>query len=196
MQYLVVGRPDRSAYELAPDQGAVIADGEMVSLEQEWILGAPLIARLKEGVGLDDIRAQLPAGCNAFAVEGMREPTAGEAFILGAHTMRDISHFRTYAERVGEVVERFGGRFLVRANEVTPIAGNVVPNRVVITEYPRADDAVAYYVSDAYAPLLKLRLATANTRLVVLARHGALPASARGALEHYLRRHRGASHGY
>jgi hypothetical protein len=47
-------------------------------------------------------------------------------------------------------------------------------------------------VSDAYAPLLKLRLATANTRLVVLARHGALPASARNALEHYLRRHRGA----
>jgi uncharacterized protein (DUF1330 family) len=106
--------------------------------------------------------------------------------------MRDMSHFRTYAERVGEVVEHFGGRFLARANEVTPIAGSVVPNRVVITEYPHADDAVAYYVSDAHAPLLKLRLATANTRLVVLARHGALPASARNALEHYLRRHRGA----
>jgi uncharacterized protein (DUF1330 family) len=196
MQYLVVGRTDRSAYEFAPAQGTVVADGEMVSLEQEWTFGTPLIARLGDGVRLDDIGAQLPAGCNAFLVEGLAEPTAGEAFILGAHTMRDIGHFQTYAERVGEVVESFGGRFLARANEVTPIAGDLVPDRVVITEYPRADDAVAYYVSDAHAPLLKLRLATANTRLVVLARHGALPGSARTTLEHYLRRRRGAPRGY
>jgi uncharacterized protein (DUF1330 family) len=75
---------------------------------------------------------------------------------------------------------------------VTPIAGNVVPDRVVITEYPSADDAIAYYVSEAYAPLLKLRLATANTRLVVLARSGQLPDSARKVAENYLRGRRGS----
>ena len=196
MQYLVIGRTDRSPQDLALARAAVVADGEMISLEQEWIFGAPLIARVDDGVPLADITALVPAGCNAFLVEGLAEPTAGKAFILGAHTMRDITHFRTYAERVGEVVESFGGRFLARANEVTPVAGNVMPTRVVITEYPRADDAVAYYVSDAHAPLLKLRLATANTRLVVLARHGALPDSARSTLEHYLRRRHGAPRGY
>jgi hypothetical protein len=47
-------------------------------------------------------------------------------------------------------------------------------------------------VSEAYAPLLKLRLATANTRLVVLARSGQLPDSARKVAENYLRGRRGS----
>jgi len=39
--------------------------------------------------------------------------------------------------------------------------------------------------------LLKLRLATVNARLVVLARSGALPQSARQTAEDYLRARRG-----
>jgi uncharacterized protein (DUF1330 family) len=191
MQYLAVGRTDRSPRDLALAQCRTIADGDIISFEQEWIFGAPLIARVDDGARLEDLRAQVSAGCNAFVVEGLAEPGAGEAFVFGAHTMRDIAHFRSYADLVPEVVAKFGGRFLARASKVTPIAGDVVPDRVVITEYPTADDAVAFYVSDAYAPLLKLRLATVNARLVVLARSGALPEAARKVAESYLRSRRG-----
>jgi uncharacterized protein (DUF1330 family) len=193
MLYLVVGRPDRSLRDLALTQGRTIADGEFISFEQEWIFGAPLIARVNDGASLEDIKARMPAGCNAFAVEGMAEPGDGEAFLLGAHTVRDMGHFRSYAERVPEVVESFGGRFLARASEVTRIAGDVVPDRVVITEYPSAADVVAFYVSEDYAPLLKLRLATVNARLVVMARAGALPQAARQRAEDYLRRRRASA---
>jgi uncharacterized protein (DUF1330 family) len=193
MHYLAVGRTDRLPRDLAIAPGCTVADGEMISLEQPWIFGAPLIVRVDDGTRLDDLKARLPAGCNAFAVEGMAEPGSGQAFVFGAHTMRDLGHFRSYAQLVPDVVARFSGRFLVRASEVVPIAGNVVPNRVVVIEFPSAQDAVAYYVSDAYAPLLKLRLATANTRLVVLARSGALPEAARKVAEDYLRARRGAA---
>jgi uncharacterized protein (DUF1330 family) len=192
MHYLAVGRTDRSPRELSVAQCRTIADGEIISLEQPWIFGAPLIARVDDGTRIEDIEAQVPPSCNAFVVEGLAEPGAGQAFVFGAHTMRDVGHFRAYADLVPDVVARFGGRFLARASKVTPIAGDVVPDRVVITEYPSADDAVAYYVSEAYAPLLKLRLATANTRLVVLARSGPLPDSARKVAENYLRSRRGA----
>jgi uncharacterized protein (DUF1330 family) len=191
MHYLVMGRADRSPRDLALTQCRTIADGEFISFEQEWVLGAPLIARVNDGVRLEDIKAQIPAGCNAFAVEGLAEPGAGEAFLLGAHTMRDIGHFKSYADRVPDVVKKFGGRFLARASQVTRIAGDVVPDRVVITEYPSAADVVAFYVSDDYAPLLKLRLATVNARLVVMARSGALPDAARKRAEDYLRRRQG-----
>ena len=193
MHYLAVGRTDRSSRDLALAHCRTIADGEMISLEQPWIFGVPLIARVDDGIRIEDLEAQVPAGCNAFVVEGLAEPGAGQAFVFGAHTMRDVQHFRAYADLVPDVVARFGGRFLARASKVTPIAGNVVPDRVVITEYPSADDSVAYYVSEAYAPLLKLRLATANTRLVVLARSGPLPDFARKVAENYLRSRRGAS---
>jgi uncharacterized protein (DUF1330 family) len=190
MLYLAVGRTDRSPRELVLAQCRTIADGEMISFEQEWIFGAPLIARINDDVQLEDVKAQLPAGCNAFVVEGLAEPGTGQAFVFGAHAMRDIAHFRSYAELVPAVVAKFGGRFLARASKVTRIAGDVVPDRVVITEYPTAADAVAFYVSEDYQPLLKLRLATVNARLVVLARSGALPDAARKVAEDYLQRRR------
>jgi uncharacterized protein (DUF1330 family) len=191
MHYLVMGRTDRSPREFALAHCRTVAKGQFISFEQQWILGVPLIARINDGAQLDEIRAQIPAGCNAFAVEGMAEPGDGQAFLLGAHTMRDMGHFRLYAERVPDVVQRFGGRFLARASTVTPLAGEVVADRVVITEYPSAADVVAFYVSDDYAPLLKLRLATVNARLVVMARDGALPEAARKRAEDYLRRRQG-----
>jgi uncharacterized protein (DUF1330 family) len=193
MHYLAVGRTDRSPRELALAHCRTIADGEIISLEQPWIFGAPLIARVDDDARIEDLAAQVPAGCNAFVVEGLAEAGTGQAFVFGAHTMRDLGHFRAYADLVPDVVARFGGRFLARASKVTPIAGHVVPDRVVITEYPSADAAVAYYVSEAYAPLLKLRLATANTRLVVLARSGPLPETARKVAENYLRSRGGGS---
>jgi uncharacterized protein (DUF1330 family) len=191
MRYLAVGRPDSAPCDLALARGRTIADGEAISFEQEWIFGTPLIARVDDEVSVEELKAQVPAGCNAFLVDGLAEPGGGEAFVFGAHTMRDMRHFRSYADLIPEVVKQFGGRFLARASEVTPIAGSVVPDRVVITEYPTADDAVAFYISEPYAPLLKLRLATVNARLVVLARSGALPQSARQTAEDYLRARRG-----
>jgi uncharacterized protein (DUF1330 family) len=191
MDYLAVGRTDTSPRDLALTLCRTIADGEIISFEQEWIFGAPLIARVDDGARLEDLRAQVPKGCNAFLVEGLAEPAGGEAFVFGAHTMRDMGHFRSYADLVPGVVAKFGGRFLARASQVTPVAGNVAPDRVVITEYPTAEDAVAFYVSDDYAPLLKLRLATVNARLVVLARSGALPEAARKVAEAYLSSRRG-----
>jgi uncharacterized protein (DUF1330 family) len=193
MHYLAVGRTDRSPRDFTVAESRTIADGEMMSLEQPWIFGAPLIVRVDDGTPLDELKTRVPAECNAFAVEGLAEPGDGQAFVFGAHTMRDAGHFRSYAQLVPDVVARFNGRFLVRASEVVTISGHVVPNRVVVIEFPSAHDAVAYYVSDAYAPLLKLRLATANTRLVVLARSGALPEAARRVAEDYLRGRRGAA---
>jgi uncharacterized protein (DUF1330 family) len=85
------------------------------------------------------------------------------------------------------VVKSFGGRFLARGGRVTPLGGAFVPERVVLIEFPTADDALAFYISDRYAPLLKIRLATTEARLVILARSGELPAHIRATAGSYLR---------
>ena len=58
----------------------------------------------------------------------------------------------------------------------------------MLIEFASADDALGFYISDRYAPLLKIRLATTEARLVVLARSGDLPVQVRTAAEAYLRR--------
>ena len=125
--------------------------------------------------GPGDLKARFgAAGLNAFAVEGVAEPGSGSAILVGGHIMRDMEGFKPYAAAVPATVLSHRGRFLARGGTVTPIAGSFVPERVVITEYPDLETALAWYTSDAYAPLLKIRLATTEARLVIMARSGEL----------------------
>jgi uncharacterized protein (DUF1330 family) len=190
VNYLVAGRPAIDSVGI--DLRHIIAQGEMAVLEGPWTLGAPIIAYLGEAA-IENVRAAA-GGLDAYAVEALAPPGAGEAFVIAAHRMRDAEGFRPYADKVADVAQRFGGRFLARAGKVTAIGGEFVPDRAVIIEFPTAADAVAFYVSDAYAPLLKIRHATTDPRFVLIARAGPLPAAARAAAESYLRSRPASAH--
>ena len=58
---------------------------------------------------------------------------------------------------------------------MTPLCGAFTPKRLVLMEFPSADDVVSFYFSDAYAPLLRIRLTATEPRFVVMARSGKLP---------------------
>src|SRR5262249_17778216 len=100
----------------------------------------------------------------------------------------DMERFRPYAEAVADVVRSFGGRFLARAGKVTPLHGAFIPERVVLIEFATAEDALKFYMSDRYAPLLKIRLATTEARFVIMARSGELPPPVCAAADAFLRR--------
>jgi uncharacterized protein (DUF1330 family) len=185
VRYLVASK---AAAGRLPDGCRLVADGEMISFEQPWTFGAPLIARLDDEVDTAKLVVSLGPGVNAFTVEGREEPGEGRAYVLGGHIMRDMERFKPYAEAVPDVVRSFNGRFLARGGTVTPLAGSFVPERVVLIEFPTADDALGFYISDRYAPLLKVRLATTEARLVIVSRSGDLPKQVRAAAEAYLRR--------
>ena len=184
MRYLVASKAAASHLH---EGCRLLADGGMISFEQPWVFGAPLIARLDDSVDLPALKVRLSqAGHGAFAVEGLEDPRHGQAFVLGGHIMRDMEHFRPYAEAVPAVVQSFGGRFLARGGTVTPLHGSFIPERVVLIEFATADDALKFYVSDRYAPLLRIRLATTEARLLIMARSGELPQQVRAAAEAYL----------
>jgi uncharacterized protein (DUF1330 family) len=190
MQYLVADRSAIGGVPLTPEQ--IVAQGEMIVFEGPWPWGAPIIARIDDAA-LAGMRAAA-VGPGAYAVEALSDPGTGEAFVIAAHRMRDAQGFRPYADAVADIVHRFGGRFLTRGGTVTAIAGDFVPDRAVIIAFPTAAEAVAFYLSDVYAPLLAIRHATTDPRFVLLARTGALPAGTRAAAENGLRSRRDPSH--
>lgn len=176
MNYLVASK---AASAHLPPGSRLVADGEMVSFEQPWTFGPPLIARLADAIDPGSLKAPLTAaGFNAFAVEGLEEPGFGQAFVIGGHIIRDAEAYRPYIAAVADVVASFGGRFIARAGKVTPIAGAFVPERVVLIEFPAVGDALSFYLSGRYAPLLKIRLTTTEARFVIVARSGEWPDSA------------------
>ncbi len=158
----------------------LIADGEAISLEQPWTFGAPLIARLDDGADLSALKSR--AGISAILVEGAAEPDEGQAFAIGAHIMHDPEGFKPYAAGVPDVIKPYGCNYLARGGKVTVLAGPFAPTRVVLMQFPDLEKVVSFYISAAYAPLLRIRLATTEPRFVLMARSGALPESAKHGL--------------
>jgi len=188
MQYLVAGR--RSIDRVALDPRRIVAQGDAMVFEGPWPWASPVAARLDDA----DSATVRVSRIDGYLVDALGEPGAGEAFVVAAHRMRDLAAFQPYAEQVGAVVQRFGGRFLARSGKAEMLGGDFVSDRAVIIEFPRAVDAVAFYVSDIYAPLMKIRHATSDPRFLVMARSGTLPAEARATAESYLRAHAASSH--
>ena len=177
MRYLVAS--GLAATQL-PKGCHLVADGEAISFEQPWSFGTPMIALVDDGADLTALTSK-PA-ITVFLVEGIAPPGAGEAFAIGAHRMRDADAFKPYAARVADVSKEFGCRYIARGGAVTPLCGTFVPDRAVLMEFPSADDVVAFYFSESYAPLLRIRLAATEPRFVLLARTGALPERTRRAI--------------
>ncbi len=188
MQYLVAGRAGIDRIPLDPR--SIVAQGDAMVFEGPWPWGSPVVARA-DTTAIASVRA---SGIEGYLVDALGEPGAGEAFVVAAHRMRDLVAFQPYADQVGAVVQRFGGRFLARAAKAEMLSGDFVSDRAVILEFPRAADAVAFYVSDVYAPLMKIRHAASDPRFLVMARSGPLPAEARATAESYLRAHAASSH--
>jgi uncharacterized protein (DUF1330 family) len=188
MQYLVTARSFCDRMSL--DALRIVAQGDAMVFEGPWPWASPVVALLDDAA-VDAVRASRIEG---YLVDALGEPGTGEAFVVAAHRMRDLVAFQPYAEQVGAVVQRFGGRFLARSGKAEMLGGDFVSDRAVIIEFPRAAEAVAFYVSDVYAPLMKIRHATSDPRFLVMARSGPLPAEARATAESYLRAHPASSH--
>jgi len=55
------------------------------------------------------------------------------------------------------VAAKFGGRFIVLADQPEPVEGNPDIRRVVILEFPSLEAARAFWTSPEYAEVKKLR---------------------------------------
>jgi uncharacterized protein (DUF1330 family) len=188
VSYLVAGRA--AIERLGLEAHRIVAQGEAMAFEGPWPWTSLVVARVDDAA-IDGIRA---SGIDGYLVDAIAQPGTGQALVVAAHRMLDLERFKPYAEQVGAVVERFGGRFLARSGKATMLGGDFVSERAVIIEFPTAADAVAFYVSDLYAPLMTIRHATTDPRFLVMARDGGLPTEARAVAEKYLRSHPASSH--
>jgi uncharacterized protein (DUF1330 family) len=87
-------------------------------------------------------------------------------YLIANIEVTDPAKFEEYRQKVVPVIEKFGGRYLVRGGHTRRLEGNL--NRVVVLEFPSLDAAERFYGSPEYQPILKLRLASARSDLVLV----------------------------
>ena len=99
-------------------------------------------------------------------------PGAGPAplaYMLGEVTaIHDVERFKEYLHSVGPTLAAVGARYLSKGGRIDLVEGPWQPQRAVLIEFPGRDVALAWYRSDAYQPLARLRQGCCDTDLVLL----------------------------
>ena len=82
--------------------------------------------------------------------------------------VKDQEGFEEYRKLVSPMIEKYGGRYLVRGGEISPLEGEWDLHRVVILEFPSADRWDEFYTSDEYVPVAEIRHRAADSRLFMV----------------------------
>ena len=72
--------------------------------------------------------------------------------------IKDPGKMEQYISRVACVVEKFGGRYLVRGRPFEVVEGAYQPVRLAMLEFPSMDQARRWYDSEEYRELKQMRL--------------------------------------
>mgnify|MGYP001358636775 FL=1 len=73
-----------------------------------------------------------------------------------------------YREKVPAIVEKYGGKYLVRGGDSVLLEGDFFKHRMVLLEFPDREAAEKFYNSDEYAPIKQMRLAAGNNSSVIV----------------------------
>ena len=90
------------------------------------------------------------------------------AYVIGEIEVTDPATYEEYRKQVLATVAKYGGRFVVRGGKVEPLEGGWSPKRLVMLEFPSMEQALKWYRSPEYAPLIKLRQKAARGKLLVV----------------------------
>jgi uncharacterized protein (DUF1330 family) len=85
------------------------------------------------------------------------------AYVVAQVKITDPDTFAKYSQQVPAVVEKFGGKYLVRGGTMEILEGEWDAGRLVVLEFPSIDHVHRFYNSPEYAPLIKLRQQSADT---------------------------------
>lgn len=80
----------------------------------------------------------------------------------------DPQSYAEYSRQVGPMLDRYGGRFLVRGGAPETIEGDWHSQRFVIIEFADAETFRAWYDSPEYTAIRTIRFNAANSRAILV----------------------------
>ncbi len=90
------------------------------------------------------------------------------AYLIVELEVTDPAKFQRYRELVPPLIEKYGGRYIVRGGGTEVLEANWEPNRIVVLEFETAQKAKELMESEEYQPVKQIRLESANTNMVLV----------------------------
>ena len=79
-------------------------------------------------------------------------------YVIAQLKVTNPENYKEYVNKVTEVVQKFGGEYLVRNGEYQCIEGESKFPRIVVIKFPSYEKALEWYNSDEYKPVKQIRL--------------------------------------
>ena len=79
----------------------------------------------------------------------------------------DSDKYRRYIDQVSPIVEKYGGRYHVRGENITSF-GSWRPDRVIVIEFPSEANIKQWLASPEYQAIAPLREAGAETQAIIV----------------------------
>ncbi|PVA10814.1 DUF1330 domain-containing protein [Pelagivirga sediminicola] len=90
-----------------------------------------------------------------------------KGYLIGHITVNDPDAYREYVARDTPILERHGGRFIVRGGQSETVEGAAQERHVVI-EFPSYEAARAAYDDPAYQEVAEIRRRTADSTIILV----------------------------
>jgi uncharacterized protein (DUF1330 family) len=90
------------------------------------------------------------------------------AYVIAEIDITDPAAYEDYRRQVPAVIARYGGKYIVRGGKVEPLEGAWSPKRIAVVEFPSMEQALKFYRSPEYAPLIAIRQKASRGKLVIV----------------------------
>lgn len=91
-----------------------------------------------------------------------------KTYVIVDVKVTDPQRYEDYKKLTPASLIPFGGKFLVRGGEAEMLEGNWRPGRIVVLEFPTAQQARAWWSSEGYAPAKAIRQSASETRMILV----------------------------
>ncbi|MDE2821268.1 MAG: DUF1330 domain-containing protein [Chloroflexota bacterium] len=90
------------------------------------------------------------------------------AYMLVRANVTDPDQYAQYTKLTPAILEKYGGRFVIRGGEKHVLEGPAVPERIVLLQFPDVAAAKRMYNSAEYQAAIKVRAGAAEASFIVM----------------------------
>ncbi len=90
------------------------------------------------------------------------------AYVIADVDVKDPATFEEYRKAVPALIEKYGGKYIVRGGKHEILEGHWKPARLVVLEFPSMEHARRFFQSEDYRPIKSLRVNSALSHLVLV----------------------------
>jgi uncharacterized protein (DUF1330 family) len=90
------------------------------------------------------------------------------AYIIGRVEVDDPSLLKGYLTATPPIIEKYHGKFIARGGSTITLEGPEEKRRIVLIEFPSLQDAEAFYSSQEYSEVRKLREGIAIVEMIAV----------------------------